>query len=413
MLKQILIAVFLTITISCFGQSSSKRPPDIFYISIGSCVYGHSLLPGSDTPALFPERVNIDGLLNGFEKDFVVYENDPRVIRRRDSLSTILHGVDWSQQEMAHNFVLYHARADTLPGDMYINRCDGTSRSKVMTISGSDTTERWEPPFLVDTLPQVGAFFDSSDFKGAKKSATMISKLLDKQGATGITISSYDLPISRNMFFAAVDSLWKVIQKAHKPNPIIVFYYCGHGYADGFGRRFLVPGAFSGTLDSMPLDIRRLRSVFIKDLYDYLELAGYPFILLLDCCSDNQGIPPKDDLNAYYKQLAINLDGVELDKLLYEHFFQPTGDAMVLYSSILGSNSLPVPDPIDKASVTFIGPLCRRLLLATKKHKDVFWSFENMKNLLMNPRLDKVTKTPGIYCRDCGGPLIPIEQKQE
>lgn len=410
MQKLTLTLVLAILNVTCFSQVS-KAKPDIFYISIGSCVYSKNETPKGNKP-LFPEKIQIADLVKGFEQDYVAYKNDPRTIRREDSLSHILHSVTWSQQELAHLFAENTLQTDSLPGDIYMNRHDGPNRISRLLISGSDTTRLLEPPYLIDTLKEdIGSFFDSTDLKAAKKSATIISELLNKKGAVGITISSYELPISRDMIFASVDSLWKIVQKSHKPNPMIIFYYCGHGYADGYGRRFLVPGAFNGALNKMPIDIRRLRSVFVKDLYNYLELSGYPFMMLLDCCSDNQGVPPRDEINDYYSKMAINLDGIELSRAVYRQFFQPTGEAMVIYSSVLGSNSLPVPDAADKYSYTYVGPLCRRLQIADKKYNNLFFSFDQIRKRIMYKNLDNETQVPGIYCEDCPEVLVPIEKK--
>jgi hypothetical protein len=400
-------AVIFLITISGSCQHKSFTKPNIFYVAIGSCVYEQPA-DSPDQKPLFPEKIYLKDLLAGFERDYANYEQAPATIRMKDSLNKVLHTVILSQQERAHDFVEAVRATDTFPGDCYINRCDGGFRGIRLKIRGKDTSKLLDPPIPMDTFTaHTGSFYDISDFKGARKSAVMISTLLDKMGAKGITISSEDQPVSRNMFFSAVDSLWKMIQRAHKPDPMIIFYYCGHGYADGFGRRFLVPGTFTGVLNKMPIDTRRLRSVFVKDLYDYLELAGYPFIIFLDCCSENQGNAPRDDINDYYLQMAVNADGPELDRMVYEHFFQPTGDDMVIYSSILGSNSIPVSDPLRPNSITLIGPLCRRMLIADQRYKDTFLSFDNMRKRIMLKGLDAATTVPGIYSTDSEGPLIP------
>ncbi len=404
----VIAAAAVLITTGTFCQGKPAAGQNIFYIAIGSCVY-EKPIPSPSQPTIFPERIPIDDLLAGFENDYEAYEKAPATIRMRDSLEKVLHPVILSQQEIAHNFVETVRATNSFPGDSYINRCDGGFRGMTLHIHGNDTTSSMEPPFAIDTFTgHTGSFYDITDFKGAKKSAGMISSLFDKIGGKGITISSEEEPVSRNMFFAAVDSLWKIIQRAHKPNPIIVFYYCGHGYADGFGRRFLVPGAFTGELNKMPLDTRRLRSVFLKDLYNYLQLSGYPFIIFLDCCSENQGNAPRDDINDYYKKMAINLDGVELNKLIYRYFFQPTGDNVVIYSSTLGSNSIPVSDPLKPTSTTLIGPLCRRMLISHRRYKDTFQSFGKMQKRIMFKELDAETDVPGIYCGTCEGPLIPF-----
>jgi hypothetical protein len=105
--------------------------------------------------------------------------------------------------------------------------------------------------------------------------------------------------------------------------------------------------------------------------------------------------------------MAVNTDGPELDRMVYEHFFQPTGDDMVIYSSILGSNSIPVSDPLRPNSITLIGPLCRRMLIADQRYKDTFLSFDNMRKRIMLKGLDAATTVPGIYSTDSEGPLIP------
>jgi hypothetical protein len=378
----------------------------LFFISIGSCVYLTDTTK-STRSRIFPEYVQMDSLLKQIEQDYVSYLDDPAIIRRNDSLSTIFHSVTRDQPEVAYDFAQMARKYDTSIGDKYINRLEG-DRIRVLTIHAGDTTESFDPPPLIDTFSTFNAaFFDSSDFKGAKKSAEIVGALLRKVGAQGLTISSYEHPVSRNVFFSAVDSLWKIIRSAHKPNPMIIFYYCGHGYADGYGRRFLVPGTFTGELYKMPIEARRLRSVFVKDLYEYLQLSGYPFFMLLDCCSENQGTPPNDDINTYYEKYAVNMDFDELTRIMYKQQFHPTGEHTVIYSSVLGQNSLPVPDPKQPSSFTYVGPLCRRLLIAYSKYKNLFESFENLQKRIMAEQLDRMTSIPGIYCKYCPSILIP------
>lgn len=386
-MRRLLVSLsFILLVVVGRSQQTAARP-DIFFIAIGSRVYDATA--GQPSEPFFPEKIDLRPFIRSVQQDTASGDD-----------------LRYFVEELPAN--------DSMQGDRYLNRSDHRRPNLWFPFYATRNFVLESGPPAVDTF-QRALFppFDNNDFPGARKSAMLVEQLLRRCGGRGVVITSPDQPVSRAMFFAGIDSLWTLIRQAHSAHPLIVFYYCGHGYGDSFGRRFLVPGTFAGQLGEMPIDTRRLRSVFVKDLYNYLRLPAYPFIMLLDCCSEDRGPVPGDKKEAYDKQQITVAEDWDTGfyHLPFEDAFQPRGPYPVISSSKLGNNSVPVEDPTDSGSVVYIGPICRRLHLAARQFPDLFRSLMDIQTTLMDKELDPSTVTLGIYCRNCPEEDLPAKTK--
>src|SRR5487761_1981878 len=81
---------------------------------------------------------------------------------------------------------------------------------------------------------------------GANESARLVARILSRNGATGITLTSdRSAFISRSDFDAALATVIARVKAAKPLHPLLVVYFAGHGISEGVAwNHFSVPGNF-------------------------------------------------------------------------------------------------------------------------------------------------------------------------
>ncbi|SHI85451.1 hypothetical protein SAMN02745146_1705 [Hymenobacter daecheongensis DSM 21074] len=171
--------------------------------------------------------------------------------------------------------------------------------------------------------------------------------------------------ISRQQVIASVAKLIRRVKAEKKPNPLLVFYFAGHGLSEGLGwNLFLVPGDFRYKIGS---DLLKLsdQTLYAGDVYDAFAAADLPFLLLLDCCYEGKGQNINTNEYAYQQSLLqvaeLAKNSIAIVRKLNE-FEEPNP---VFFSTTPGKRIETVPLP--GLAQRKVGPLCCRSLLAFRK----------------------------------------------
>ena len=207
------------------------------------------------------------------------------------------------------------------------------------------------------------------NLKAAKTSAQFISKIFDSSGATyGETIlSTKESLITKQRVLKSVNNVLKKIWLDKKKNPLLIFYFCGHGISEGFGwNLFLIPGDFiinPAASDALKMD---KHSISLTTLWDAIHETNkqLPFVILADCCYEGndrrqeiEELQKMDNSIAEAMKLAGNVSAIIRNMNEFRE------ESAVVFAAPPGTQARTVPHPFLKIE-TEIGPLCRRTLLA-------------------------------------------------
>ena len=117
-----------------------------------------------------------------------------------------------------------------------------------------------------------------ADVNGARKSARYMHELFsEKAGGTGTMLrSEQGKELSREAILNAFKKTIATAKKSKAKNPLVVFYFCGHGVSEGIGwSQFLVPGTFNEKppnigADPIALDLDYLadKLIYVGDITD-------------------------------------------------------------------------------------------------------------------------------------------------
>jgi len=268
-----------------------------------------------------------------------------------------------------------------------------------------------------------------SDIRGAAKSAKVLANLLDQGGSTfGVTLVSDDRHfVSREDFDAAWARVWEEFSKLKPERPLFVFYFAGHGAADGLTwhelllmGNFAYRGDLQKLIESLPSDIEK-SAVHATGVVSGLTRVNVPFLVLLDTCYEGTpqafradalppaGCPP-DDISGFCANLKKRVEPLrELQadvQRMAEGFNQLAASFRemnrfektypVIFSIEPGKIVLTVPDPLNPQD-TPVAPLARRAMLilspAIKNRQPV--SLETFRAQMVSPTLDRVS-SPGV-----------------
>jgi hypothetical protein len=202
------------------------------------------------------------------------------------------------------------------------------------------------------STPEV-PFFEP--ISGGNKSARKVAETLERMGAIdGILFrSESDRFVTREQVIAG---LREVIEKAKKkPNPLVVYYFVGHGVSEGVGwSHFSVPGDFVGSPKGIAAETLGESMLYTGEIFDLLESSNVRFLLLLDNCYE--GDPATLTSTLFSESLRQNLSDIFNVLRFFNEFHKPNP---VLYSTSPGSVVPMVPDPLDADSSIGVGPLAR------------------------------------------------------
>ncbi|MEB2777470.1 caspase family protein [Algoriphagus sp. D3-2-R+10] len=245
-----------------------------------------------------------------------------------------------------------------------------------------------------------GKYAPFSPVSGARRSARYVAELLERRsnGQGNMLRSDGNHLLSKVKILAAVNDLINTVKKSKAKNPLVVFYYCGHGVSEGIAwSQFLVPGDFTEKpdyLDTDPLaiDLNELsdKLLYVGEITDLFAEAELPYFCLIDACYE--GV--EEDFSAldpwFTQTAAQNFKDVAAVLRFMNEYHQ---ENPVLFATQPGMTTKTVTDPSLPEGVK-IGPLCRKMLLI-EKQLDITnpLTLMDVVMLLHDPGFDELTKT--------------------
>jgi hypothetical protein len=206
---------------------------------------------------------------------------------------------------------------------------------------------------------------------GANKSAKAIAARLLAGGAKyGVLLTSVEGHlVSAGDVSSAISLVDARMRVDRAKNPLLVFYFAGHGISEGVGwNLFMVPGTFLYTGDLADHDIESIAASTIPaaKLVEQLDHTGVRYVAVLDTCYE--GKAPSIDSPVLSGAAIASLRNVSSVLRFMNEFHQ---SSPVLFSTAPGRVVATVDDPVDATSDP-VAPLARRVMIlldniATKK----------------------------------------------
>lgn len=194
---------------------------------------------------------------------------------------------------------------------------------------------------------------------GGNKSARKVAEYLGRIGAQyGILFRSEpNRFVTREQILSALEEVVRTAKKY--PNPIIVYYFIGHGISEGVGwSHFSVPGDVVGSLESVNVEALSKITLSTGEIFELLDSSNLRFIMMLDNCYE--GDPASLTAAVFSRSLRQNLNDIFQVFRFINEFHKPN---IVLYSTKPGTVTSTVADPLNPVSNIGVGPLARRFLL--------------------------------------------------
>jgi hypothetical protein len=235
-----------------------------------------------------------------------------------------------------------------------------------------------------------GALNEFPDLDGANKSAKKMASYLDAIGAvSGITLTGEDDKlVTRSDVFKALGELLDKVEKSKSANPLIIFYFCGHGLSEGVGwNHFSIPGDFLLPSKFMNVTAMAENTVYAGDVAEMIEKVSSSYMLMLDSCYEGDAPLPAE---VFSRQSAQNL--TDIFKVL-RTFNEFRGPGIAVFATKPGTQVKIADDPFDSAAAYGLGPIARRALLIfeqTFKAKNNL-SLARFLQQISNPAFDKPT----------------------
>ncbi len=246
-----------------------------------------------------------------------------------------------------------------------------------------------------DPFELEGGFLGLNDVKGVDTSAYRMAHLFDQMGAQyGTVLASEKFGfLSQKVMLRSVKKMIKKAKSAQAARPLLIVYYCGHGFTAGLHEdHFIVPGDLTKNYTQFEQEDwydHLLPSLKIREL---LDDTGMPYLLLLDCCYEG-------------KQQPIETIG---DKMA-ERFGLQTYQELEgqVYNILLKLNQMVGPDPVVfsapanktvsnvdhryRGSLSPVGPMCRRTFLFVaqlQQQESSYFTIADWVQSLTDPLLD-------------------------
>jgi hypothetical protein len=305
----------------------------------------------------------------------------------------------------------------------------------ILTGSAS-AAERFDVFFLVVgsgnyVTPHEAGVRALPDIHGATKSAKLVASLLDQGGSTfGVTlVSDVGRFVSREDINQALGRVGQEIQDTKPRRPLLVFYFAGHGIAEGTSWfEYLLPGnfAYRGNITAATDNgaVLEESTVLANDLVAALRRMNIAFLVLLDTCYEGTSreffwkpIPPadcpKNDIIDFCGHLEKQIEGLrsfdaqmaETAKKLNEmttsfremNRFEDTYP--IIFSTDPGKTVSTVADPrISDPRGLPVAPLARRATLILDpilKHRESL-SLAGFIAQMVSPDFDRSVTGPGV-----------------
>ncbi|MBL4707534.1 MAG: hypothetical protein JKY48_03735, partial [Flavobacteriales bacterium] len=223
--------------------------------------------------------------------------------------------------------------------------------------------------------------------KGARRSARYVAELFQqKANGKGIMLRSNSTQLlSRDTILQALQAVIKMAKKSKSKQPLLGFYFCGHGVSEGIAwSQFMVPGNFlekPKDIESNPLaiDIATLADqlLYLGEITDLLSAAEMPYLCLVDACYE--GV--EENVDKW-------IDGASAILKFMNEYHSPNP---VVFAAPPGDTTSTKEDP-KVPEGTNIGPLCRKLMLVEKQLlKTPELSLMDVVLLLSDPAFDPLT----------------------
>lgn len=249
---------------------------------------------------------------------------------------------------------------------------------------------------IFDETP--GAYHGLDNMPAAINSALRMAALLDTMGAKKgrVLTSSPGKYLTRRQMLESTKQLIQSVKLSKVKDPLIVFYYCGHGFSNGKSEaHYIPPGDYiknPRTLNESDLD----STLAPLDVREMLDESKIHYIMLLDCCYEGEQHAPDRLSPAVVKALGLE----QMDELM--------GDT---YKLLVAMNRMVGPDPVvfsTKAGNTvpvvryrfadgeqWVGPLCRRshMVMNEKLAKEARVTVSDFTVMLLSSTLDDKTST--------------------
>jgi len=246
-------------------------------------------------------------------------------------------------------------------------------------------------------IPEGYESFD--DVNGARRSARYVHELFSKKanGKGSMLRSETDKPLTKTMIIQGIESMIKLAKKSKSKNPLLVFYYCGHGISEGIGwNQFLVPGDFNKkpknlSSDPLALDLEKLSNelLYVGEITDLLSKSEFQYMCLIDACYEGKE-EKFSVLENYLSPTAVSnfKDVATILRFMNEYHIQNP----VVFATKPGTTVKVTVDPLLPEG-TSIGPLCRKLMLVRNKLSELeTLSMMDVVILLSDPEFDEKTK---------------------
>ncbi|MBO0360707.1 caspase family protein [Hymenobacter sp. BT186] len=232
----------------------------------------------------------------------------------------------------------------------------------------------------------------------AATSARQMVKLLGSSRVAYLDslISRPNSLVTRAAVLTAVRKLSTRALREHRPNPLLIFYFAGHGVSEGFGwNLFMMPGNFTATITGRNAVSMGELAVYAGDVYDALAETKLPFVMLLDCCYEGQD--EKATLRALanqqtFQQVAALAQASMAIVRKMNEFAEPNP---VVFSAVPGQLAEAVPLPGGKPGKR-VGPVCRRAMLASAQAAEQPLTLDRLLLALTSPVLDTAPKSVAI-----------------
>jgi hypothetical protein len=224
-------------------------------------------------------------------------------------------------------------------------------------------------------IPDGYESFD--DINGARRSSRYIHELFSKKssGKGSMLRSEAGKPLTKSMILQEIRTIIKLARKSKAKNPLLLFYYCGHGVSEGIAwNQFLVPGDFikkpkNLSTDPLALNLTELGSelLYLGEVTDLLSESGIQYMCLIDACYEG-----KEEnfsvLENYMSPIAAQNIKDIARVLRFTNEYHSNNP--VVFATAPGTMTKVTVDPLFPEG-TSIGPLCRKLMLISNKVEEL------------------------------------------
>jgi hypothetical protein len=241
-----------------------------------------------------------------------------------------------------------------------------------MAITTADAQSRFDVYYLAIgsqdyiEVPAPTHAFPSID--GVRKSARAVADVFANAGSRYgvLLVSGENQLIGVSDVYSALDKINAKLRSDRPANPLIVYYFAGHGISEGISwNHFSVPGnlAYRGALSDLDLQVIGDAAIYTADLVDRLEKTKLPFLVILDNCYEGKARNFNSPVLSKPAQQSLTQSANVLKFMNEFHDTYP-----VLFSTEPGTTVTTAPDPRDPSpQVTGVAPLARRILIMRKQ----------------------------------------------